>query len=94
MARVVACRFPICNLSGISIVLGQRNQGIQLMEPEVALYWRIVCMHLQKEAQVSSCNMFISYNLKRESDTELDLKISFVYTEISTVCIDGLNMFL
>ncbi|KAF7129005.1 hypothetical protein RHSIM_Rhsim10G0178300 [Rhododendron simsii] len=30
---------------------GQRNQGIQLMEPEVALYWRIVCMHLQKEAQ-------------------------------------------
>ncbi|XP_058187626.1 uncharacterized protein LOC131304416 [Rhododendron vialii] len=30
---------------------GQRNQGIQLMEPEVAFYWRIVCMHLQKEAQ-------------------------------------------
>lgn len=27
--------------------------NIQLMEAEDALYWRMVCWHLQKEAQVS-----------------------------------------
>ncbi|XP_021775152.1 condensin complex subunit 3-like [Chenopodium quinoa] len=26
--------------------------GHELLEPEVALYWRVVCQHLQKEAQV------------------------------------------
>ncbi|XP_027178343.1 condensin complex subunit 3 isoform X1 [Coffea eugenioides] len=31
---------------------GPLKHDIQLMEPEVALYWRIVCKHLQMEAQV------------------------------------------
>lgn len=34
------------------ILIGQKGSSIQVMEPEVALYWRKLCRHLQMEAQV------------------------------------------
>ncbi|KAL6003435.1 hypothetical protein ACLOJK_023658 [Asimina triloba] len=35
---------------------GEHISGIQLMEAEAALYWRITCRHLQVEAQIKGTN--------------------------------------
>lgn len=39
--------------------LADFSASIQLMEPEVSLYWRTVCKHLQMEAQVSLLFIYI-----------------------------------
>ena len=38
------------------------TSNIQLMEAEDSLYWRMVCRHLQKEAQVSLPLLFLMYS--------------------------------
>lgn len=51
------CSFILFLLVGIIILIifsAERDSNIQLMDAEVALYWKIMCKHLQAEAQVTT----------------------------------------